>query len=140
MQSVCLQLFPIKMERGIREDTKRIDVYKLLQDANPAEKEIDWLTEVDKFCLQNAFKNLGDAFSRFFKKQNQYPCFKSKRNPVQKYKTHSTNNNIEIKGNQLKLPKLGWMRFAKSRRGTRPYYFCHYKKSSIWEVFCFRAM
>ncbi len=77
--------------------------------------EIDWLKEVDKFCLQNSLKNLADAYQRFFKKQNKYPRFKSKRNPVQKYKTHYTNNNIEIKGNQLKLPKLGWVRFAKSK-------------------------
>jgi putative transposase len=78
-------------------------------------QEIEWLREVDKFSLQNSLKNLADAFERFFKKQNDAPRFKSKRNKVQSYKTNVTNNNIEVKEGYLKLPKLGWVRFAKSR-------------------------
>ncbi|MBS7532045.1 hypothetical protein IC619_016545 [Hazenella sp. IB182353] len=42
-------------------------------------KEIVWLKEVDIFSLQNALKNLADAFSRFFKQQNDPPRFKFKR-------------------------------------------------------------
>jgi putative transposase len=78
-------------------------------------QEIEWLREVDKFSLQNSLKNLADAFGRFFKKQNDAPRFKSRRNKVQSYKTNFTNNNIEVKGKSLKLPKLGWVSFAKSR-------------------------
>ena len=60
-------------------------------------------------------KNLADAFSRFFKKQNDIPRFKSKNNKVQSYTTKQTNGNIAIVGNRMKLPKLGLVRFAKSR-------------------------
>ena len=38
-----------------------------------------WLQEVDSISLQSSVKNLSDAFSRFFKKQNKRPQFKSKR-------------------------------------------------------------
>lgn len=43
------------------------------------------------------------------------PSFKSKKNPVQSYITKKTNNNICIEDNKIKLPKLGYIRFAKSR-------------------------
>src|SRR5690606_7960580 len=78
-------------------------------------KELVWLKEVDSIALQTSLKNLADAYSRFFKKQNDKPRFKSKKNPVQSYTTKYTNGNIAINGNKIKLPKLGWIRFAKSR-------------------------
>ena len=78
-------------------------------------KELVWLKEVDSIALQTSLKNLADAYSRFFKKQNDRPRFKSKKNPVQSYTTKHTNGNIVIDGNKIKLPKLGWIRFAKSR-------------------------
>ena len=58
-------------------------------------QEFDWLKEVDSHSLQSSVKHLTDAYARFFKKQNERPRFKSKRHPVQSYKT-----NIEKK-NQL---------------------------------------
>lgn len=78
-------------------------------------KEIDWLREPDKFSLQNALRNLDDSFKRFFKKQNDAPRFKSKKNPTQSYQTNFTNGNIALVGKKIKLPKLGLVRFAKSR-------------------------
>lgn len=77
--------------------------------------EIDWLKEPDKFSLQNALRNLSVAFNRFFKKQSDEPTFKSKKNLVQSYQTNYSNGNIEIVNNQIKLPKLGLVKFAKSR-------------------------
>lgn len=77
--------------------------------------EYAWLKEVDSIALQSSLKNLADSFSRFFKKQNKAPRFKSKNNNVQSYKTKYTNGNIAIIGNKIKLPKLGLVRFSKSR-------------------------
>src|SRR5690625_670341 len=77
--------------------------------------ETYWLKEVDSIALQSSVKNLADAFIRFFNKQNNYPQFKSKRHPVQSYLTKNVHNSIEVKGKYLKLPKLGVMKFAKSR-------------------------
>lgn len=74
-----------------------------------------WLKEVDSIALQSSLKNLADSYTRFFKKQNKAPRFKSKKNKVQSYTTKETNGNIAIVGNKIKLPKLGLVRFAKSR-------------------------
>lgn len=79
------------------------------------QEETIWLKEVDSIALQSSIRNLGDSFDRFFKNQNQYPRFKSKRNPVQSYTTKQTNGNIAIVAKKLKLPKLGLVTFAKSR-------------------------
>ena len=78
-------------------------------------KELIWLKEVDSIALQSSLKNLADAYSRFFKKQNDAPRFKSKKNRVQSYTTRHTNGNIAIEGNKIKLPKLGLVNFARSR-------------------------
>lgn len=78
-------------------------------------KELVWLKEVDSIAMQSSLKNLADSFTRFFKKQNQAPQFKSKKNKVQSYTTKHTNGNIAIVENRIKLPKLGLVRFAKSR-------------------------
>ncbi|MBU9711959.1 IS200/IS605 family element transposase accessory protein TnpB, partial [Bacillus tamaricis] len=78
-------------------------------------KELVWLKEVDSIALQSSLKNLADSYTRFFKKQNKAPRFKSKKNKVQSYTTKETNNNITIVDNKIKLPKLGLVRFAKSR-------------------------
>lgn len=77
--------------------------------------ETNWLKEVDSTSLQASLRNLADSFARFFAKQTKFPRFKSKKNSVQSYKTYFTNNNIEVIGNKIKLPKLGWVKFAKSR-------------------------
>ncbi|AHM57988.1 putative transposase in snaA-snaB intergenic region (plasmid) [Peptoclostridium acidaminophilum DSM 3953] len=78
-------------------------------------KELVWLKEVDSIALQSSLKNLSDAFDRFFKKQNDAPRFKSKRNKVQSYTTKYTNGNIAVVGNKIKLPKLGLVRFTNSK-------------------------
>lgn len=78
-------------------------------------KELVWLKEVDSIAIQSSLKNLADSYTRFFKNQNQAPRFKSKKNRVQSYTTKHTNGNIAIIGNKIKLPKLGLVRFAKSR-------------------------
>jgi putative transposase len=83
-------------------------------------RELMWLKEVDSTSLQNTLKHLVDAFQRFFLKQNNAPRFKSRKNRVQAYTSqcnYPKNNRptIEIEGNKIKLPKLGWVKFVPSR-------------------------
>jgi putative transposase len=78
-------------------------------------KQYPFLKEVDSIALQKSVENLADAYSRYYKKQNKPPRFKSKKNPIQAYTTKHTNGNITVIENKIKLPKLGLVRFAKSR-------------------------
>ena len=85
-------------------------------------QELVWLKEVDSISLQSSLRNLADAYDRFFKKQNDSPRFKSKKNRVQSYNTKiqgkSQRPEVCIIGNRIKLPKLGLVKFAKSREIT----------------------
>ncbi len=110
---------------------KRIELYKLEQksmnynacsaDLTNLKKEKEWLKEIDKFALQNSLKDLDKAYQNFFReikksnKEQGFPKFKSKHNNKHSYRTTFTNNNIEIRENKIKLPKLGLVKFAKSR-------------------------
>ncbi|SEG86696.1 putative transposase [Bacillus sp. ok061] len=82
----------------------------------PARKKaFVWLKEVGSIAIQSSVRNLADVYIRFFKKQNSVPRFKSKKNNVQSYTTKQTNENITVVENKIKLPKLGLVRFVKSR-------------------------
>ncbi len=84
-------------------------------DLTQLKKELIWLKEAESTALQSSLKDLDDAYSRFFKKQNDFPKFKSKRTASHSYTTKKTKGNIEIVGNQIKLPKIGLVKFAKSK-------------------------
>jgi putative transposase len=79
---------------------------------------IDWLDFVPVHALQNALRDLDEAFSRFFKKLCGHPT------PRKKFKNDSFTlpaEDVEFKRinknhGAVKLPKIGWVRF----RGYRP--------------------
>ncbi|OZV13132.1 transposase [Tissierella sp. P1] len=114
----------------------RIELYKTEQKSlfynkcsdilTQLKKEKEWLKESDKFALQNSLKDLDSAYKNFFKEikkgnSNQgFPKFKSKRNNYKSYKTNFTNNNIELDfaNNEIKLPKLRWVKCKLHRKFT----------------------
>lgn len=78
-------------------------------------QDFDWLAECQSQVLQQALKDLETAFKRFFRKESAYPAFKKKgmresfRFPqIKPEAIHEANGRI-------KLPKLGWVRYRKSR-------------------------
>ena len=78
-------------------------------------KNYPFLKEVDSISLQKSVEIVNDAYTRYYKKQNGEPRFKSKKNPVQSYTTKFVNGNIQVLHRHIKLPKLGLVRYAKSR-------------------------
>ncbi|WP_341302910.1 IS200/IS605 family element RNA-guided endonuclease TnpB [Lysinibacillus sp. FSL H8-0500] len=107
--------FLAKWKAASKETSKAFTYHSCSAELTQLKKEFVWLKEVDSIALQSSLKNLADAYARFFKKQNKAPRFKSKNNKVQTYTTKHTNGNITIVGNKIKLPKLGFVKFAKSR-------------------------
>lgn len=78
--------------------------------------EFEWLKEVDSLALANAQLNLQTAYNNFFRdKKVGFPKFKSKHRNKDSYTTNNVNNNIRIKENKIKLPKLGFVNFIKHR-------------------------
>jgi len=108
--------FLVKWNDAYKETGKGLSYNTCSSQLTQLKKEFTWLKEVDSIAIQTSLKHLADAFTRFFKGQNKAPRFKTKKNPVQSYTTKYTNGNIKIENNRIKLPKLGWIRFAKSRK------------------------
>jgi len=94
---------------------KCLNKYETVKSVKELKKQYPFLKEVDSIALQKSAENLADSYTRYYKKQNKYPRFKSKKNPVQSYTTRYTNGNIDAILNHIKLPILGLVRFAKSR-------------------------
>jgi putative transposase len=107
--------FLAKWNDAYKETGKGLTYNSCSSQLTQLKKELVWLKEVDSVAIQSSLKNLADAYSRFFKKQNKAPRFKSKKNKVQSYTTKHTNGNISVLDKHIKLPKLGLVRFAKSR-------------------------
>lgn len=101
--------------REYEEKGKSYSKYDLIKMIPLLKKEYEWLKEVDSTCLQATIDDLDSAYKNFFREikkgNNQgYPKFKSKRNPKRSYKSKYVTNNISIKENLIKLPKLKWVR------------------------------
>ncbi|WP_339173401.1 IS200/IS605 family element RNA-guided endonuclease TnpB [Anoxybacillus sp. FSL W8-1294] len=107
--------FLAKWEDAYKQTGKGLTYNACSSQLTQLKKQFVWLKEVDSIALQSSLKHLDDAYDRFFKKQNDKPRFKSKKNAVQSYTTKHTNGNIAVLDQHIKLPKLGLVRFAKSR-------------------------
>lgn len=106
-----------KRQSYFRESKKTLSVSKYKKDflvPMKSEDDYSFLKEVDKFALEVACENVEDAYTRFFKGQNKYPTFKSKKSAKKSYTTKMTNHNIELLGlSGVKLPKLAKVTMAK---------------------------
>ncbi|MCM3693229.1 IS200/IS605 family element RNA-guided endonuclease TnpB [Neobacillus niacini] len=91
---------------------KFLNKYETVKSLPELKKHYSFLKEVDSIALQKSVEILADSYDRYYKKQNKQPRFKTKKNRVQSY---TTNGNIAVNDNYIKLPKLGNVRFAKSR-------------------------
>jgi len=97
------------------EQTSEISLRKQLNSI----KKVDfpWMYEVSKTCPQQAIKNLGDAFGRFFKKKSKYPNFK-KRGIHDSFRADNGPGTFSITGNKIKLLKLGIVKLSENLRFT----------------------
>lgn len=100
------------------EKPTEISLRKLLN-ARKAE-EYPWMQEVTKNAPQQAIKNLGSAFNRFFRKQGGYPKFKKKgirdsfradNGPPQKGEPA-----LRVTGKKIQIPCLGWVKMTENLR------------------------
>jgi putative transposase len=85
---------------------------------NMLKTQYSFLYESESSSLQQVFRDLLQAFKRFFNNTSGYPRFKSKKNPKHSFRIQN-NNNVKIQDNIIVLPKLGQVHYRTSN---------HYKK------------
>ena len=83
-------------------------------------EQFPWMYEVTKSAPQQAIKNLGNAFERFFKKQGKYPRFK-KKGVHDSFRADNGpagtgGDAVKVEGNRIKLARIGWVRMTETVR------------------------
>jgi putative transposase len=72
-------------------------------------EQFPWMLDVPKAVVQQAIKNLGRAFSRFFKRQAKYPRFK-RRGQHDSARFDNGPGTFEFDGARIRLPIIGWIK------------------------------
>lgn len=78
-------------------------------------EQFPWMLEVTKVAPQQAIKNLGAAFKRFFAGQGKYPQFK-KKGVHDSFRADNGPGTFELKDRRIKLPVIGWVRLREPLR------------------------
>lgn len=78
--------------------------------------ENPFLKDAESTSLQNTNHDLVEAYKKFFREHKGFPKFKSRKFPKQSYQSNYVNRNIQQIGNQLRLPKLGLIKFKCGRK------------------------
>lgn len=98
-------------------------------------KKFEWLKEIDSMALCFTQMDLQSAFSKFFKEKNVgYPKYKSKKRPKNSYKT-MTSSGYPITENDIKLPKLGYVKIINHRHKIGTAKSCTISMTSIGEFY-----
>lgn len=84
-------------------------------------EQFPWMLALPKSVIQQAIKNLGNAFSRFFARTGKYPKFKKKGKSRDSFRVDNGPqtkgaNAIEVRGRSIRIPKLGWVRMREEVR------------------------
>jgi len=82
--------------------------------------EFPWALDVTKCAPQQAIKNLGTAFQRFFKGQGRYPKFKKKgihdSFRAENGPAKAGADAVPTDGKRIRLPKIGWVKMREAVR------------------------
>ena len=109
----CRVVYNYGLERKIKtyaETKKTISVYNLQKELPELKGEKEWLKEVNSQSLQQSLIDLDSAFSHFFRKNNSFPRFKSRKNPKQSFRIPQEFK-VSKDHKAIKVPKLKWIKF-----------------------------
>jgi putative transposase len=77
--------------------------------------EFPWILDLPKSVPQQAIKNVGRAYQRFFQKKSKFPRFK-KRGVHDSARLDNGPGTFECDGARIRLPKIGWVRMHETLR------------------------
>jgi len=113
------QLLSLARERHKRGESQDLSPFGFVYEVTKLKLQYDWLGESSRQCIDFAAKNLTKAFRRFFAYRKSrggrrygHPVFKSRRRGRDAFQF---SEQVKVSGNKVRLPKIGWVRFRKSR-------------------------
>ena len=78
-------------------------------------EKFDWCEELSQNASKNAIHNLGDAITRWRKRQNSFPVYKNRSGKCS-YQADNGEGTIEVHKKRINLPKIGWVRMREALR------------------------
>ncbi|MFY9132123.1 MAG: IS200/IS605 family element RNA-guided endonuclease TnpB [Candidatus Methanoculleus thermohydrogenotrophicum] len=134
----CRFVYNHSLEQKIRayeQEGRKLSCYDLNKQLPALKEEYPWLKEVNSQSLQNANKNLDNAFTRFFREKKGFPRFKSKKNPVQSFQVPQ-HYAVDFERSRIKLPKIGEIKtvFHRAFSGTMRYATVSMTSTGKWFV------
>ena len=96
-------------------------IYKICDQA-------DWRSAEAAGFYAGAPVDLKDGFTRFFRKQNKYPHFRSRDDFKQSVRYQDT----ELLGTWIKIPKCGWIRLKYTRELKQPKMITISQEGNYW--------
>ena len=110
----CVRFFYNRSLSDINEIYKKTGNFKNITPAS-YKKEFEFLKEIDSLALCNAQLSRNAAFKAFFRKQNAFPRYKSKKNE-QRYTTNNQGS-VRFSDNNryISIPKCSRIRIKKHR-------------------------
>ncbi len=111
----CVRFFYNKSLSDMNDIFKERQEFKNITPASYKE-DYPFLKEVDSLALSNAQLNRNAAFKAFFRHQNSFPKYKSKRND-QSYTTNNQKGSVKFSSNNryISIPKCKRIRIKKHR-------------------------
>ena len=93
---------------------KRLNCFDLINELAELKKEKDfeWLSKVNSQSLQMSLRNLDNAFTNFFRKQNKFPNFKSKKRNINSFQIPQ---HLKL-SNKLDIPKVKGINIKQHRK------------------------
>ena len=90
--------------------------YKVRDEINVNKKTLyPWMYNVSKDAFAEALKDLGEAFTRFFKNTSNYPTFKKKNIGRESFRI-ATTPKLSDDRQHIHLPNFGWVKLAEPVR------------------------
>lgn len=99
-----------------KENNKSLSINELRKEFTKLRNGEDytWLKEVSSEIPQQALKDLGESFKKFFNKQSSYPKFKKKGKSEISF--FHLNNKFVVENNKIKLEKIGYVKMKDEGR------------------------
>ena len=115
------------LNKYYEENNKSLSIGELRKEFTKLRNDNDftWLKEVSSEIPQQALKDLGESFKRFFRKESSYPRFKKKGKCEVSF--FHLNNKFVVKDKYIKLEKIGYVKMKDE--GRLP--IGNYKKDKI---------
>jgi putative transposase len=108
---VCRLVYNLGLEIKIKsynDKKQNVSKYDLMKQLTDLKLDYDWIKDVPSQSLQNAIERLDRAYQGFFKLNNGFPKYASKR----KYKSILFKS-VKVNGRYANLPKLGDVKMFK---------------------------